>query len=89
MSANVVTIARCLGCDRSRVVDASVPICMQCLLGPRRGRKWAFMMHECRTNPRFARSVFDAIKTEDGRRVFVQAFGLPPRFEQEGGPADE
>lgn len=89
MPANVVSIGRCLGCNRSRVVDQAVPICMTCLLGPRRGRKWAFMMHECRTKPRFARRVFDAIKSEHGRRVFMEAFGLPPRFEEEGDDADE
>lgn len=89
VSANITTIDKCLGCDRTRVVDASVPICMECLLGARRGRVWALRMHECRTNPRFARKVYDAIKTDHGRRVFMQAFGLPPRFEEEGDVADE
>lgn len=87
--AGVTHIGLCLGCDKSRVVDEDVPICMECLVGPRRGRKWALMMDRCRKDKRFARAVYDQIKTERGRRLFIQAFGLPPRFKEEGYADEE
>lgn len=74
MSA-VTCIGRCKGCDRMRRLDDGV--CEECL-SPSRGRLWAERAHRCRTDPAYAKTTYDSIKTNSGRKMFVAMFGLPP-----------
>jgi hypothetical protein len=45
-------------------------------------------MHRCRADPRFAREVFDAIRSDRGRLLFIKLLGVP-RPCAEGEPSDE
>ena len=52
-------------------------VCGECLNSPRRGRKWALMSEKVRTDPEFAKHVYDNIKTDVGRQTFIRMYGLP------------
>lgn len=86
--AKVTSIGRCAGCYRFGVVDDEDSICADCLTSPLRGRRWALTMGRCRTDPRFARDVFDAIRSDRGRLLFIKLLGVPRR-RAEGEPSDE
>lgn len=86
--AEVTRVGHCVGCNRFRVVDAEDSICADCLTSPLRGRGWALTMHRCRTDPRFAREVFDAIRSDRGRLLFIKLLGVP-RPRAEGEPPGE
>jgi hypothetical protein len=87
--AAVTRVGRCVGCNRFRAVDADDSICNECLTSkPLRGRRWALMVLRCRTDPRFAREVFDAIRSDHGRLLFIKLLGVP-RPCAEGEPSDE
>ena len=66
-------IGLCIGCNRRATLDEGV--CHDCLTGPKRGRKWAVMMHKCRINPGYAQTIYESIKTEQGKKFFVMLFG--------------
>ena len=71
MSVSIPQIGRCIGCDRpDRLYD---DVCDACLT--RRGRKWAEMSNRCRTDPEFALSVYDSLKTGRGRALFLAMYG--------------
>ena len=72
-ASQVISIGRCKGCYRTARLDDDV--CRDCL--QRRGREWAEMSHRCRTEPAFARMVYDRIATDYSRRLFVRVYGLP------------
>jgi hypothetical protein len=67
----VPQIGRCIGCDRSGRLEDGV--CHACLT--RRGRKWAEMSNRCRTDPEFALSVYESLKTDRGRELFLAMYG--------------
>jgi len=70
---NVVWVGRCIGCFRMSRLDDGV--CAECLC--KRGRKWAEMSHRCRTEPAFARAVYEQIEDARGRRLFRLMYGAP------------
>lgn len=74
--SNIACIGRCKGCDRPRQLDDGV--CEECLHAPSRGRTWAERAHRCRTDPEFAKQVYDAIATATGKKIFMAMFGVPP-----------
>lgn len=84
----VTHVGRCVGCNRFRVVDATDSICNDCLTSPLRGRRWALNMERCRTDPEFARAVYDAIGSDRGRRIFIALLGVPRTY-TEGETSDE
>ena len=69
----IKTIGLCIGCNRRAILDEEV--CYGCLTGRNRGRKWAMMMHKCRENPEYAQTVYDSIKNDQGKKLFVMLFG--------------
>lgn len=84
--AEVTRVDRCVGCNRFRAVNAEDSICNECLTAPLRGRRWALTVHRCRTDPRFAREVFNAIRSDRGRLLFIKLLGVPrPCAEGESG----
>jgi hypothetical protein len=85
--AEVTRVGRCVGCNRFCAVDAENSICADCLTSPLRGRRWALTMGRCRSDPRFAREVFDAIRSERGRLLFIKLLGVPRPAE--GEPSDK
>jgi hypothetical protein len=87
--AGVTQLDHCIGCNRFGVVEQVSSICARCLYGRNRGLKWALWMDRCRRDPRWARAVYDRISTERGRRTFIEVFGLPPRFAEEGDTVTE
>jgi hypothetical protein len=74
-ASQVISFGHCKGCYRMARLDDDV--CHLCLTSPQRGRRWAEMSHRCRTDPAFARIVYDRIGTDHGRRLFVRMYGLP------------
>lgn len=66
-------IGLCIGCNRRAILDDKV--CIDCLNGPKRGRKWATMMHKCRTDPEYAQTIYNSIKTGQGKKFFEMLFG--------------
>ena len=68
-------IGRCIGCNKPTRLDNWV--CKDCLNHPKRGRKWALMSYACRTEPKFASFIYSKLKTEGGRQIFIDAYGLP------------
>ena len=70
----VACIGRCKGCDRARQLDDGV--CEDCLTPPR-GRAWAERAHRCRTNPAFAKEVYESIQSLSGKKMFIGMFGVP------------
>ena len=73
--SNIACIGRCKGCDRPRQLDDGV--CTDCLESPGRGRLWAERAHRCRTDPAYAKSVYDSIQTATGKKIFMSMFGVP------------
>ena len=71
----IVQIGKCTGCERLRKLDDGV--CDECLTNPHRGRKWAAMAFRVRQDPKFAATVYGMIRTDAGKKVFVQEFGVP------------
>ncbi len=71
MNGEIPQIGRCIGCFRPARLDDGV--CRPCLT--QRGRWWAEMSHRCRTDPEFARAVYERIGYERGRRIFVLMYG--------------
>lgn len=67
-------IGRCIGCNRPGILDNGV--CQDCLNSPNRGRKWAELAHKCRVDPTYAQTIYDSIKTDRGRKLFVLMFGI-------------
>jgi len=72
--SEIARIGRCKGCDRARQVDDGV--CADCLAPPR-GRTWAERAHKCRTDPGFAKQVYESITTSSGKKIFMAMFGVP------------
>lgn len=73
--SEIARIGRCKGCDRPRQLDDGV--CEDCLSSPARGRVWAERAHRCRTDPEFAKKVYESIMTPSGRKIFTSMFGVP------------
>ncbi len=67
----VITIGRCIGCDRPARLDDGV--CLDCLV--QRGRRWAELVHRCRVDPNFRSAIYDRIKTPHGRELFRSLVG--------------
>lgn len=74
--SEVTCIGRCKGCDRMRRLDDGV--CNECLQSDSRGRVWAERAHRCRTDPEYAKTVYESIQKESGKRIFAKMFGYPP-----------
>ena len=88
MNQNMIQIGHCKGCDKFTRLDGEdiftevaskhiFGICQDCLIHPKRGRKWADMSHRIRTDPNFALGVYLQIRTAGGRKIFVGNYGLP------------
>lgn len=73
--SKISCIGRCKGCDRPRQLDDEV--CGECLNAPNRGRVWAERAHRCRTDPEFAKQVYEAIPSMTGKKIFTTMFGVP------------
>jgi len=73
--SKISCIGRCEGCDRPRQLDDGV--CGECLNAPNRGRVWAKRAHRCRTDPDFAKEVYESITTASGKKMFMAMFGVP------------
>lgn len=73
---SVIQIGRCFGCEKHSRLDEGV--CTDCLNDPTKGRKWAMIAREVRQDPKVATKVYSLIKTDDGKRLFIKMFGLPP-----------
>jgi hypothetical protein len=73
--SSITRIGKCKGCDRPRKLDDGV--CDGCLTAPARGRVWAERAHRCRTDPEFAKQVYDSISTQTGKVIFMTMFGVP------------
>jgi len=73
--SEIVRIGRCKGCDRARQLDEGV--CGECLHSPSRGRVWAERAHRCRTDPEFAKQVYESITSVSGKKIFMAMFGVP------------
>jgi len=68
-------IGTCIGCEaRGRIDDG---VCNVCLSHPHRGRKWALVAQRVRKDAQFALAIYTMIKTPEGRKMFVNMFGLP------------
>lgn len=72
-------IGRCEGCDVPSRLDDGV--CQSCLSHPKRGRKWCKIANKVRNDPEFALVIYSRIASDDGRKKFVDSFGLPPGAE--------
>lgn len=83
MTASITCIGACLGCTRVGVLERESRVCARCVYGKNRGLKWALWMDRCRHDARWARAVYDRIKGERARRLFIEVFGLPPRFDDD------
>ena len=79
MTDIVRKIGSCKGCDRRAELHNGV--CIECLTDPRRGRKWAEMMHKCRTDPAYAVRIYERIQTDYGKKFFAMMFGDPTKEE--------
>jgi hypothetical protein len=79
MEEDPIQIGYCKGCDRFLKLNSGV--CDDCLTGPHRGREWANMMHKCRCNSKYAKVIYNSIKTDRGRRLFVLMFGIPSHIQ--------
>jgi hypothetical protein len=85
MNAVIPEIGRCIGCDRIARLDDGV--CQPCLT--KVGRRWAAMSHRCRTDPKFALAVYERIKNDRGRRLFLQIFGAGMLTHQAERPGND
>ena len=81
MDSTVTAIGRCKGCNKFCKLDDEV--CIECLSHPKRGRKWAEMSHQIRTNPAFALQMYNEIgirrpeRELAGKMLFIRMYGLP------------
>ena len=71
----VTSIGKCIGCLKMSVLDEGVGKC--CLNNPQRGRVWAKTAQKVRSNPEFAKKVYNSVETLKGKKLFVEMFGLP------------
>lgn len=79
--SEVTCIGKCIGCDRMRKVKVGASprggICTECLESPARGASWAERAHRCRTEPAYARMVYESIDKPRAKKLFIGMFGLP------------
>jgi predicted amidophosphoribosyltransferase len=68
---SIPQIGRCIGCNQPSRLDDGV--CDDCLT--QHGRKWAELSNRCRTDPEFARAVYEKIATGKGRAMFLAMYG--------------
>ncbi len=68
------TIGICKGCEKRAVLMNGA--CSECL---KKGEKWAQMAHRCRTEPEFAKRVYNTIPDdrENAKKMFIFMFGVP------------
>ena len=69
----ITRIGKCIGCLKMGKLEGQVGKC--CLDDPNRGRDWAYSAHRVRTDFQFAREVMQKLKTQEGKRLFIEMFG--------------
>jgi hypothetical protein len=70
-------IGICIGCKaRGRIDDG---VCHACVgrFSIRNNKKWATMASRIRADNGFALAIYSMIQTPGGKKMFVEAFGLP------------
>lgn len=72
----LTVIGKCIGCDRLSILNDGV--CYDCLTSPSRGRKWAEIAHKCRIDPTYSQTIYNSIKSDRGKKLFILMFGIKP-----------
>lgn len=57
-----------------RRLRAGAGACEECLTAPARGPGWVEKAHKVRTNPEYARMVYDQIESRSGKKLFLAMF---------------
>lgn len=70
----VTRIGRCDACAmRPRVLASGLSFCVECL--ELRGLHWSQVAARVRRDPAFREQVFESIRTQAGKRLFLAMFG--------------
>lgn len=67
-----------------RKLRADAQACEECMTAPARGPVWIERAHRCRTEPEYARMVYDSIPSKSGKKIFLAMF---PQYSSWHAPA--